>query len=53
VSTVGHNLLGDLTDQAVPDDEDLVTKLERLARLRESGALTEVEFQAAKDRLLA
>jgi hypothetical protein len=33
-------------------DADLVTKLERLARLRESGALSEFEFQSAKDRLL-
>jgi hypothetical protein len=33
-------------------DADLVTKLERLARLRESGALTEFEFQSAKDKLL-
>ncbi len=33
-------------------DVDLVTKLERLARLRESGALTEFEFQSAKDKLL-
>jgi putative oligomerization/nucleic acid binding protein len=33
-------------------DADLVTKLERLARLRDSGALTQFEFQAAKDKLL-
>jgi hypothetical protein len=32
--------------------EDLVATLERLARLRESGALTELEFQAAKQKLL-
>jgi hypothetical protein len=32
--------------------EDLVGTLERLARLRESGALTELEFQAAKQKLL-
>jgi len=30
----------------------LVDELERLARLRDAGALTEVEFQAAKSRLL-
>jgi hypothetical protein len=46
-------------DDAVPENavddvgDDLVTKLERLARLRDSGALTDVEFQAAKDRLLS
>jgi hypothetical protein len=46
-------------EDAVPEDavddvgDDLVTKLERLARLRDSGALTDVEFQAAKDRLLS
>jgi hypothetical protein len=31
---------------------DLVATLERLARLRESGALTELEFRAAKGKLL-
>ena len=37
---------------APDDDADLVTKLERLARLRDSGVLTKFEFQAAKDKLL-
>lgn len=38
---------------AAPSPEvDLVTKLERLAKLRDSGALTQFEFQAAKDKLL-
>lgn len=32
---------------------DLVAGLSRLAHLRDSGALTEEEFQAAKARLLA
>jgi hypothetical protein len=36
----------------VPDEADLVAKLERLAKLYESGALTLFEFQAAKDKLL-
>jgi hypothetical protein len=36
---------------ADPQD-DLVSKLERLAVLRESGALTQDEFGAAKQRLL-
>jgi hypothetical protein len=37
---------------ATDADEDLVAKLERLARLRDSGALTDFEFQSAKARLL-
>ncbi len=37
---------------SIESDTDLVTKLERLARLRESGALSEFEFQSAKDKLL-
>lgn len=36
----------------VAPSDDLVTKLERLARLKDSGALTDVQFDAAKDRLL-
>jgi hypothetical protein len=36
----------------VSGEQDLVATLERLARLRESGALTELEFQAAKQKLL-
>jgi hypothetical protein len=32
---------------------DLVTALSRLAQLRDSGALSEAEFQTAKTRLLA
>jgi hypothetical protein len=30
----------------------MVSQLERLAKLRESGAITQFEFQAAKDKLL-
>jgi uncharacterized protein (DUF697 family) len=33
-------------------EEDTVSKLERLARLRDSGALTEAEFQDQKKKLL-
>jgi hypothetical protein len=33
-------------------NEDMVSQLERLAKLRESGAITQFEFQAAKDKLL-
>jgi hypothetical protein len=36
----------------VPDEADLIAKLERLAKLYESGALTLFEFQAAKDKVL-
>jgi len=35
-----------------PDDGDDLARLERLQRLRESGALTEAEFQAQKRRIL-
>jgi Short C-terminal domain len=37
---------------APPADADLVVSLSRLAYLRDRGALTEEEFQAAKARLL-
>lgn len=33
--------------------DDRLTQLERLARLRESGALTDQEFDAAQRRLLS
>jgi hypothetical protein len=56
-SQPGAGLLAGLTAPVTPadsgpDDADLVTKLERLAKLRDSGALTQFEFQAAKDKLL-
>jgi hypothetical protein len=39
---------------AEPREEvDLVAQLSRLAQLRDSGVLTEGEFQAAKTRILA
>ncbi|NUP25276.1 MAG: SHOCT domain-containing protein [Nocardia sp.] len=37
---------------AAQSEEDLVAKLERLGRLRDSGALSEQEFAAAKAQLL-
>ena len=37
---------------ASQDDEDYVSKLERLAKLHESGALSDEEFLAAKEKLL-
>ena len=33
-------------------DDDRISQLERLAKLREQGALTESEFQAEKARIL-
>jgi hypothetical protein len=40
-------------EPAAPDDAgERVAQLERLAKLRESGALTEDEFEAAKARIL-
>ena len=36
-----------------PAAMDLLTQLERLGKLRETGVLTEDEFQAQKDRLLS
>ena len=35
------------------EEFDIVAALSRLAHLRDSGALTEAEFQAAKARILA
>ncbi|MBJ7328386.1 MAG: SHOCT domain-containing protein [Solirubrobacteraceae bacterium] len=37
---------------SVPDDGDTIEELERLAKLKAAGALTEEEFQAAKARVL-
>jgi hypothetical protein len=37
---------------SAPDGGDLVSKLEDLARLRESGVLSAAEFEAAKARLI-
>jgi hypothetical protein len=36
-----------------PGEDERVAQLERLARLRESGALTEQEFEREKARILA
>jgi long-chain acyl-CoA synthetase len=41
-----------MPDPSSTEELGLVDELERLARLRDAGALTEVEFQAAKTRLL-
>jgi hypothetical protein len=38
---------------AQPAGSDLISSLRQLARLRESGALSEKEFSAAKGKLLA
>ncbi|WP_439646863.1 SHOCT domain-containing protein [Streptomyces exfoliatus] len=34
-------------------EDDVITLLERLASLREQGALTDAEFSAQKTRILA
>jgi hypothetical protein len=39
-------------DTAASRDQSVVERLERLASLHAGGALTDVEFQAAKERLL-
>ena len=43
-------LAGNISD--VTDNEDDVSKLERLAKLHESGALTDEEFISAKKKIL-
>jgi Short C-terminal domain len=40
------------TLQGTSDQGSEVSELDELARLRDSGVLSETEFQAAKDRLL-
>ncbi|TJZ76568.1 SHOCT domain-containing protein [Rhodococcus oryzae] len=39
--------------QAAPAGDDLITKLQQLAQLHQSGALSDEEFAAAKAQLLA
>lgn len=39
-------------DERVVDTEDDLSKLERLAKLHESGALTDEEFKEAKQKIL-
>ena len=38
--------------EPVPQDEDMLSKLERLAKLHESGALSDEEFAKAKEKIL-
>src|SRR5437763_1317814 len=40
------------TSNAVPDHADPISQLEKLAALRESGALTDAEFEQQKRRIL-
>ncbi|HKC29174.1 MAG TPA: SHOCT domain-containing protein, partial [Jatrophihabitans sp.] len=42
-----------VAERPTPAGRGLVDELERLARLRDAGALTDEEFSAAKARLLA
>jgi PH (Pleckstrin Homology) domain-containing protein/putative oligomerization/nucleic acid binding protein len=41
------------TAQPAPTADDVVTQLERLARLREQGVLTDAEFEAQKQKILS
>ncbi len=47
-----ESIVGSTPESASEEQDDLVSKLERLAALRNSGALTPDEFRAAKDHLL-
>jgi hypothetical protein len=50
---IGASVAGGAAPQAgAADPEDRIAALERLARLRESGALSASEFEAEKRRLL-
>lgn len=52
-STITAIITSSLVSTRVPDESDTLGRLERLARLRESGALAPEEFEAVKARLLA
>ena len=61
-STPREGLAAEAADRADDDDgpdwvaaepDDLVSKLERLAALRDRGAITEMEFGTAKRAMLA
>ena len=51
-SLMEKNEKGDVIDAEVSPAEDDLTKLERLAKLHESGALTDEEFTKAKAKIL-
>ncbi len=42
----------EVKEEKIEDEEDILTKLERLAKLHDSGALSDEEFQKAKDLIL-
>ncbi len=42
-----------VADAAAPAGDDIVTRLERLGKLRDAGVLSDVEFQQQKARILA
>jgi putative oligomerization/nucleic acid binding protein len=44
--------MGQMSGAEAPTTDDRLERLERLAKLRESGALTDAEFEAEKARLL-
>jgi hypothetical protein len=45
--------VGETVSPGTADSEDAIAQLERLAKLRASGALTEEEFAAEKQRILS
>ena len=49
IEVEGGQVMG---DAQAPQEDDRVAQLERLAKLKESGALTEEEFEREKARLL-
>jgi hypothetical protein len=49
---MAQQYMGQVPGAAMPAGEDRIAQLERLAKLRDSGALSDEEFEAEKARLL-
>ena len=52
VQRVNGNVVQDAVVEVPREEEDDISKLERLAKLHESGALTDEEFAEAKKKIL-
>lgn len=52
-SIVGNNFLPEIKVKSEAPKEDRYAQLERIARLRDSGALSEEEFQEHKTQILS
>ena len=52
VQRVDGNVVQDAVVEVPREEEDDISKLERLAKLHESGALTDEEFAEAKKKIL-